>query len=133
MRLFSLHKLRLRLTDYGTLLPYAILGGIVGVLYAPITMSFELVIALSTRLWVLPLTAALWSVALIDIIFRRLPAAETQHSLTDVIGRMHTEHGHLPIPNTIVEYFAGQGVSGGPAMLVMATPASIENHYRTHF
>lgn len=132
MHLFSLHKLRLQLTDYGSLLPYAILGGLAGILGALIALSFELTIHFLSFFWLNPLgidnyeglnwpfrfALVLGSAIIIGFALQKMPADSTRVGVVHVIARLHTHHGHLPVRNAVVQYLAGAfalacGQSGG--------------------
>lgn len=132
MPLLSLHKLRLQLTDYGSLLPYAILGGIAGILGALVALSFELTIHTLSMIWLHSAGAdnyeglhwsfrfmlVLGSASLIGLALQKLPGDSTRVGIVHVISRLHTHHGHLPIRNAVVQYIAGAfalacGQSGG--------------------
>ena len=127
-----LHKLRLQLTDYSALLPYAILGIIAGIGGALITLSFELVIEWGSLLWFSEqgidnyeslhwstrVGLIMGSALLLGLALRWLSPDSRQIGIAHVIGRLHTHHGHLPIKNALVQYLAGAlalicGQSGG--------------------
>jgi len=132
MPLFSLHKLRLQLTDYGSLLPYAILGVVAGILGALVALSFELMINSLSMIWLhsegidnyeglhwsIRFILILGSAGLIGLVLQKLPGDSIRVGVVHVISRLHTHHGHLPIRNAIVQYIAGAfalacGQSGG--------------------
>ncbi len=128
----AFQRLRLALGDYRSLLPYALLGVVAGVLAATVVLAFEFMLRAVASLWLgdfsaesferlspvwhflLPLGGAL----LLGLVMHLLPPQWTGVGVVHVIGQLHNSHGRLPLPNAVVQFFAGSlalatGQSGG--------------------
>jgi len=117
--------------DYRALLPYSLLGLIIGLCSAAAIMGFEALIQLLGELWLddspdgfenlpawqrfaFPTVGAF----LLGLLFSGLGSEDREVGMVHVISRMHSHYGHLPWRNAVVQFFSGafalaSGQSGG--------------------
>jgi H+/Cl- antiporter ClcA len=145
-----LHRLRLSLSDSNSQLHHAALGIISGATCSVIVLLFRFVLE-SFGLWLpdgnaenfeglppwmhfaLPFGGAL----LLGLIIRKMDPADVRVGTVHVISRLHAHQGHLPLRNTLWQFFAGifalaTGQSGGregPAIHLGAGANSLMAHW----
>lgn len=120
------------LTDYRSLIPYAILGISGGLISALLIIAFDAAIGLFAQLlmvgdnadgfeslprelhFALPVTGAF----VLGLIFSRVKAEHRDTGIVHVLRRMHTSYGALPGMNAVMQFIGGviamaTGQSGG--------------------
>lgn len=118
--------------DYRALLPYSLLGLLVGALSSVAVLSFGWAIDAVGYLWLgsgtpddfeslpawmrfaLPVGASL----LLGCLYAMLSSEDRETGIVHVLSRMHSHYGRLPVRNALVQFFAGavalgSGHSGG--------------------
>ena len=118
--------------DYRALLPYSLLGLLVGALSSVAVLSFGWAIEAVGYLWMgsgtpdnfealpawtrfaLPVGASL----LLGGLYTMLSSEDRETGIVHVLSRMHSHYGRLPVRNALVQFFAGavalgSGHSGG--------------------
>lgn len=127
-----LSRYRRLLTNYNSLLAYAVLGVFGGVASGVMVLGFELAIAQLSKVWGAGLNAeafellpqwqifalpALGAVAL-GLCFHLLRPEDRETGIVHVLSRMHSHYGALPLRNVLVQFMGGAfalatGQSGG--------------------
>lgn len=120
------------LSDYRSIVPYAILGIVGGAASALIILAFDQAIRLTAALWhvgangdgfeslprwahfFLPVAGAL----ILGLGFSMLKSEHRETGVVHVLSRMHSHYGALPLRNLLLQFFAGafalgSGQSGG--------------------
>jgi H+/Cl- antiporter ClcA len=119
------------LTDYRSLLPYAVLGIIGGVASALVILAFDQCIRLLAASWgvgggedfeALPrwlhFTLPVVGAGLLGLAFSLLRPESREVGIVHVLSRMHSHYGALPLRNMLVQFVGGafalaSGQSGG--------------------
>ncbi|MFT5483461.1 MAG: CIC family chloride channel protein [Halieaceae bacterium] len=128
----GLHQLRLSLSDYRSLLPYAILGIVAGFLAAAVVLAFEYTAGLVGRLWLgdfsaesfeqlspaLRFLVPVGGALVLGLVMQQLKPELTRVGVVHVIGQLNNAHGRMPPGNALVQFFGGAialatGQSGG--------------------
>ncbi len=126
------NQFRKQLADANSLLHLSALGILSGAFCAVVMLAFRFAIELPFTLWLpgdnqenfealpswlhfsLPVAGGL----LLGLALRFMAVADTRTGVVHVITRLHAHHGHLPLKNTLVQFFGGilalaTGQSGG--------------------
>lgn len=132
MRQDWLKSIHIRLANDQSLLHFAALGVLAGAWCALVVLVFRFMVEWPGSLWLpggnsenfeelprwlhfcLPLGGAI----LIGLVFSFMKQKDTQVGIVHVITKLHTNHGHLPLKNALVQLFGGAfalltGQSGG--------------------
>lgn len=127
-----LDSYRRYLTNYHSVIAYAVLGVIGGLASGLVVLAFETAISEMAALWgvgdageafeALPTwqrfaLPALGALAL-GLVFWRLPPEDRETGIVHVLSRMHSDYGVLPLRNALVQFVGGAfalatGQSGG--------------------
>ncbi len=126
-----LSKYRRSLTNYESVLAYALLGIVGGVASGLVVLAFEQALVQVGRLWgvsgaesfeTLPLwlrvTLPLGGAVVLGALFSPLKSEDRETGIVHVLSRMHTHYGVLPARNALVQFAGGvfalaTGQSGG--------------------
>ncbi len=136
--------------DYRALLPYSLLGLVVGLLSAAAVLAFEWQIKALGALWMesgspdnfealpgwqrfaLPVASAL----VLGFLYQVLRPKDREVGIVHILSRMHSHYGRLPVRNALVQFFAGSlalasGQSGGREGPVVHLGAAISSWLST--